>query len=219
MSAPPLGNKRCVHVVATLDYAPDLCAMTLPRIQAYAKKIGADFNRITERRFPDYPINYERMQIYQLGKEYDWNFNIDADILLGSSLLDVTTRLRPENVGTAMLFKLSDAFPIAGNPVFENAKQDVGIVDMFNLTTKLTHELWRPLPGPFEQYRNCSPRWGERKVSEYCVSMNFHRNNYTVSGLFAPSDHIHHLNYTTLSSPSDIVTNAEELLASWGEGR
>jgi hypothetical protein len=48
--------------------------------------------------------------------------------------------------------------------------------------------------------------------------MNFHRNNYTVSGLFAPSDHIHHLNYTTLSSPADIVTKAEELLASWGEG-
>ncbi len=212
-----LGNKRCVHVLATRDYAPELCAITLPRIEAYAKKIGADFNRITERRFPDFPVNYERMQIYEFGKEYDWNLNVDADILIGSSLVDVTTRVHPEKIGTAMIFQLSEAFPIAGNPVFERAAQDIGIVDMFNITTKLTHEFWRPLPGSFDQYRNCSPRWGERKVSEFCVSMNFHQNGYEASGVFVPNDHVHHLNYTTLDSPSDVLSKANDLLRQWGE--
>ena len=211
-------HTKCIHVLATLDYAPDLCAVTLPRIEAYAKRIGADFNRITERRFPEFPINYERMQIYEYGKGYDWNVNVDADMLIGDSLVDVTTRIPPEKVGTAMIFKLSEAFPIIGNPVFEKAADDIGIVDMFNVTTKLTHEFWRPLPGPFEEYQNCSPRWGPRKVSEFCVSMNLHRNGYQAAGLFISSDHVHHLNYTTYDSPADIVAKAEGILRGWAEG-
>lgn len=215
MTEVPLGNKKCVHVLATLDYAPELCAITLPRIEAYAKRIGADFNRITERRFPDFPINYERMQIYELGKGYDWNLNVDADMLMGESLVDVTTRVLPEKVGTAMIFQLSEAFPIAGNPIFERASQDIGIVDMFNVTSRLTHDFWRPLPGPFDEYRNCSPRWGERKVSEFCVSMNFHRNGYQAAGVFIPADHVHHLNYTTHDAPAEVLKKAEEVLKGW----
>lgn len=210
-------NKKCVHVLASLDYAPQLCEITMPRIEAYAHKIGADFNRITERKFPDYPINYERMQIYEAGKKYLWNLNIDADVLIGRSLIDLTSRIQPGVVGTAMWFKLSSAFAIQGDPAFKEISEDVGLVDMFNVTNRLTHAVWKPLPGPFEQYRNYVSRVGERKVSEYCMSVNFHRHRYKFAGIFQPGDHVHHFNYTTRSAPRQVIAEAKELLASWGE--
>lgn len=211
--APP---KKCVHVLATTDYSPEVCAVTLPSIEAYAKRIGADFNRITSRRFPDYPINYERMQIFELGKEYDFNINIDADMILGPQLIDITTRVYDGLVGTAMVFKLSEAFPIIGNPIFERAAQDIGLVDMCNVTNRSTHAFWEPLPGPFVAHQSACGRFGDRKISEYCVSRNFHKHHFGYTGLFNPGEQAHHLNYTTFNNPKDAAQRASNILERWG---
>ncbi len=44
--------RKTIYTVNIGDYAPDICALTYPLIQAYANKIGANFHVIRERKFP-----------------------------------------------------------------------------------------------------------------------------------------------------------------------
>jgi hypothetical protein len=73
------------------DYAPEICALTYPLLQSYARKIGADFYVIRESRFPDWPLVYEKLQIYDLARNgSDWNIYIDSDALVNPEMFDVT---------------------------------------------------------------------------------------------------------------------------------
>lgn len=63
----PDKNKVCVYTLNIGDWLPELTAVTIPYIEMYAKKIGADFKIITERKFPEFPPNYEKVQIYEIG--------------------------------------------------------------------------------------------------------------------------------------------------------
>ena len=63
--------RKLLHVVNINDFFPELFALCFPTIQAYARRNGYAINMITERKFPDYPINYEKMQVYKDGKEHD----------------------------------------------------------------------------------------------------------------------------------------------------
>ena len=56
---------KILHVLNINDFFPELFALTFPTIKAYADRSGFTINLITERKFPDYPINYEKMQVYK----------------------------------------------------------------------------------------------------------------------------------------------------------
>ena len=49
-------------------YAPEVCSLTYPLLEGYARKIGADFRIIQERKFPEWPVVYEKLQIHELAK-------------------------------------------------------------------------------------------------------------------------------------------------------
>lgn len=85
--------KKTVYTLIVDNYAPNLTAITLPFMQRYAEKIGADFHIISDRKFPDAPVVYEKFQIYELGKEHgnDWNIFFDADTLIHPDFWDVTS--------------------------------------------------------------------------------------------------------------------------------
>ena len=82
------------------NYAPEITELTYPLIKHYAEKIGADFYTITERKFPNMPPVYEKMQIYDLGKkmENDWNIYIDSDALVHPDFFDVTNFIKKDTV-------------------------------------------------------------------------------------------------------------------------
>jgi hypothetical protein len=92
--------KKTVFTLCVDDYAPEIIALTFPLIRHYAEKIGADFFVITERMFPEWPVVYEKFQIYTLAREMgnDWNIFIDADALVHPDMADVTAHLRPDTV-------------------------------------------------------------------------------------------------------------------------
>src|SRR6185437_11005470 len=50
--------KKVIYVVVTDGYQPDVCAHTIPSIQRYAKKIGADLQIISQRKYPGLPASY-----------------------------------------------------------------------------------------------------------------------------------------------------------------
>ena len=92
--------KKTVYTLNIDNFAPGICALTYPLIKYWANKIGADFHIITERKFPDYPVTYEKLQIYELGQEHknDWNIYIDSDALVHPETLDWTVFLPKDTV-------------------------------------------------------------------------------------------------------------------------
>ena len=68
--------KKLIHVLNINDFFPELFALTFPTIKSYAERHGFMINLITERKFPDYPINYEKMHVYQDGREADLNMYV-----------------------------------------------------------------------------------------------------------------------------------------------
>ena len=85
--------KKDLYTLNIGNYEPEITAITFPLLKSYAKKIGADFKVITERKFPDFPIPYEKFQIYDLAKKSgaEWNLFFDADTLCYPDFFDVTT--------------------------------------------------------------------------------------------------------------------------------
>ena len=51
--------RKLIHVLNINDFFPELFALTFPTIKAYADRTGFTINLITERKFPNYPNNYD----------------------------------------------------------------------------------------------------------------------------------------------------------------
>lgn len=79
------------------NYLPEVTAVTYPRVEQYAEKIGADVVRITKRKYPDYPISYEKFQIYDLASS-EWNLFFDSDFLIHQEMFDLTEYVPKERV-------------------------------------------------------------------------------------------------------------------------
>jgi len=70
-------------------YNPKITKITYPLIEYYANKIGADIVKITKRKYPDFPITYEKFQIYDLASS-EWNIYIDSDTCILPEFYDLT---------------------------------------------------------------------------------------------------------------------------------
>jgi hypothetical protein len=207
--------KKCVYVVATPGWQQAMCDITLPNLKAYADRIGADFCLISERKFPDYPPEYEKHQIYELGKDYDWNISIDADMLVRPDIDDFTEWHPPEHVGNWWFYDLRAVIHAEEDPYFARDGRFYGIVECLVATSKLTHDLWEPLPGKFEDYFGVFKDGYTRRISEYNLSRNLAKYGLKVSGILRDGANFFHINNTTdsIHSPADV---AVAKLKEWG---
>ncbi len=82
--------RKTIYTLDINDYEPAVKALTFRMMQHYAKKIGANFQIITERKFPDWPIVMEKFQCAQLARENgdDWSMFIDADAMINPECFD-----------------------------------------------------------------------------------------------------------------------------------
>lgn len=133
-------------------YAPEICDLTYPLMKAYAKKIGADFHVISERKFPDWPVVYEKLQVHQLGREMgnDWNIVIDSDTLINPEFFDVTEQLKKDTVAhngrdfANVRWKYDQYFRRDG--------RGIGSCNWFTVASDWCLDLWKPLDDlTFEQ--------------------------------------------------------------------
>lgn len=90
--------KKSLYTMRIGNYAPDICELTYPLLKHWARKLGAEFVEITERKYPDWPIPYETFQLYELMKERDddWCYWIDADALVNPETPDWTAYMTPD---------------------------------------------------------------------------------------------------------------------------
>jgi len=210
-------HRKCVYSLCVDNYFPELCAITFPNHEAYAKKIGADFKLITERRNPDWPPTYEKTQIF-FEQNYDWNIHIDADILIHPNMHDVTN----EDLSTIVYYSIYDPrlyFP--ANPYFLRDGRLVGICSSFMAVPSWCQDLWEPFSIPFEHAKKGLER--VHGIDDYCFSINFAK--YGLKGRFMfegdtpPLWYVQHLevggDFTDEDRKEEILKLAKNIVSSW----
>jgi hypothetical protein len=92
--------KKTIYTLRVNEYAPEICSLTMPLMQAYAEKIGADLVTITERLRPEWPITIEKFQVAPLSRARgdDWAIFMDADTLVNPECPDFTNFLPKDTV-------------------------------------------------------------------------------------------------------------------------
>lgn len=186
-------KKACVHTIAFPDWFPELCSLTLPRIEKWAKKIGADFHLIEKPQYPGFPPNYERFQIWEAGRGYFWNINIDADFILHRDLEDITEN--DPMIVRAEAYMVADVFFHTEHPYFERDGRNLALSDNFVLTSMYTHDLWQPIGLGFEELSSWCKK-DPRQVSEFAVSFNMARFGLKSSGLLRDKSKAYHIQST-----------------------
>ncbi len=171
-------------------------------VRDYARRIGATLNIISQRKFPDFPVNYELMQIFEAGASYDWNMHLGAGVLLGETLPDPSSYMSPDHVGTTISYGAHMQFETAGNIYFERNERDLGISDSIILAHNITHDLWEPLGGPFSQYARLIRDGDYRKIGSYAVSHNLAKYGLKISGIFPPKPQFDFLSEDKLQNQS-----------------
>lgn len=171
--------KKTIFTLNIGNYAPEVTTYTYPLIRYYADKIGADFHIITERKYPDWPLTYEKMQIYDLGREMgnDWNMYIDSDALINPESLDWTMIMGKDTV----LHHARDFANIRWryNEYFLRDGRNWGVGNWFMLASDWCLDIWRPLDIPFEEaIKNIFPTIDERNN---CVTNHHLIDDYTTS--------------------------------------
>lgn len=197
--------------VVDIGYHKEISDISLPMLQRYANKIGAKFTRITNRKFPNMHVSYEKLQMYELGKDNDWNISVDADILLRDDMYNVLNLVPNDgqHVGCWEAFSWPGLYNYRGI--------DVGIAGNFFVVPKACMELCKPLSLD-EDYAKYCERPGY--VVEYCISLNRQRLGYKLAGLEIPGTRdilFKHLNVTTGKVGIDnAVKEAMEFLSNQG---
>lgn len=125
------------------NYAPELCELTYPLLLAYARKMGADFQIINERRFPEMPVTYEKLQIFYLGRGNDWNVYIDSDAVIFPDMFDVTERIGKDTVAHYSRDHCINRFK--SNEYFRRDGRDIGSANWFTVASDWCLDLWAPI--------------------------------------------------------------------------
>jgi hypothetical protein len=87
-----VGQPVGIYTLCVDNYAPEITRLTFPFMRYFAEKIGADFNVITERKFPGWPHPCEKWQLYELSERHERRTTVffDADVLIHPETVDFT---------------------------------------------------------------------------------------------------------------------------------
>lgn len=215
----PNNGKIAVYVVRVDNYFPELCEVTLPNIKMYAEKIGGELIEITERKYPDFPPTYEKVQVYELGYKNEWNILIDADFLIHPLTPNFTKILNPNVVGINYGYD-ANAYLDTRSIYFQRDGRNRGIATGLVMTNNLTHDLWEPLPYDWKTARKYTKR--EFIIDEYCLSRNLARYGLKYQGILQEFPDIRdncliHLGVEekTDEQKRDVINRAKSLIDSW----
>lgn len=199
---------KIIYVLNINNYMPKLCEITIPSIQAYADRIGARLHIITERQYPEWPIVYEKTQLWDLGKDNEWTIFIDADVIIGKDLPDLTEYMGLNEVGMHMSYDYDKHLP--SDYLVNKDRRNIGIVGSFLVTHKTCHRIWEPFE---ETVHNIKRRLAcnetkDHLIHEYKLSRNLARYGFKHRGITEISDDFLHLSATV--EDNDTLGRARE---------
>lgn len=191
--------KKVIYLLNIDNYAPEITELTYPLIYRYADKINAEVFQIKERKFPSWPLTYEKLQIYELGKlnKADWNIYIDSDALIHPDMVDVTV-LAPKDT---VLHNGADMASVRWtyDNYFLRDGRHIGSCNWLAVASDWCLDLWHPLDDltPEEAIKNIHPTQTEldtvikpeHLVDDYALSRNIARYGLkfrTLMDIFRP---------------------------------
>lgn len=139
-----LPNMRTALWTLNIDnYAPGITELTYPLMSHYAEKIGAEFKIIDRREYPDWPVTYEKLQIHELGQDYDWNYYLDSDALVHPDTVNWIEQLDK----STMAHNGTDMANIRWkyDKYFRRDGRNIGSCNWCTIASNWCLDLWRPL--------------------------------------------------------------------------
>jgi len=137
--------KKVLYTLNIGDYEPEIREFTYPLLKWHARKMGAEFVEIAERKFPDWPVTYEKLQIQEMAKRNgaDWHVFYDADSLIHPSMPDLTEFIPFDTVA----HHNSDYAPVRwrSDEYFKRDGRNIGSGNWCTYASKLCLDLWTPL--------------------------------------------------------------------------
>lgn len=138
-------SRKTLFTLALDNWHPELCDLTFPLLKHYAKKLDAEFFVIKERKYPNMPPTYEKLQIYTLAQEMnnDWNIYIDADALVHPEMPDIFPYYTKDTVG----HNGSDPATIRWryDRFFHRDGRHISSCNWFTFASDWCIDLWHPL--------------------------------------------------------------------------
>lgn len=176
-------TRKTIYTLNIGDYAPEICFLTYPLIKEYASKIGADFKVIKDRKFPEWPVTYEKLQIYELAKQdgNDWSIYIDSDALVAPDFFDITDHLSKDTI--CHNWKDMAGIRWRYDQYFRRDGRHIGSANWFTVASDWCLDLWKPLDDltPEQAFSNIHPANHERAfeshhlIDDYTLSRNIAR--------------------------------------------
>lgn len=178
--------KKTLYTLNIGNYAPELRELTYPLMKDWARKIGADFQEITERKFPEWPVTYEKLQIYELAKVNggEWNYFVDADAVISPEFFDPTEHMQRDTM-------CHNGRDMAGirwsyDQYFRRDGRNWGSCNWFTVASDWCLDIWRPLDDltPEQAFANINITIGEHNsghcktehlIDDYTLSRNIAR--------------------------------------------
>jgi hypothetical protein len=205
---------KTLYTVCVDDYFPELTQYTIPNLERFAQRIGAKFHVISDRKYPEFPPTYEKLQIHTLGKDNDWNILVDADAMFSPQMFDPTSVVAPNYIGYHMEFDASLLFE--PDEYFFRDGRKKGIATTFMVVPRACHDIWTPLEFSADVAKTKTKRWFI--VDEYCVSRNLARFGLKQTGILeGDSSHLYkHFDLTTESPSKELVVElAKKFAKDW----
>lgn len=166
-------------------FSKEITAITYPFLKYWADKIGAEFHVISERKFPGFPITYEKLQIYELARSsnFDWHIYVDSDALVHPETLDFTAHIPMNTVAHNGIDLASIRW--RNDDVFMRDGRYVGSCNWMTFGSRWCIDLWHPLEDitleealsnirPTREERACGIE-AEHLIDDYTLSRNIAR--------------------------------------------
>jgi len=209
--------KKIIHCVYINDYFPELWEMCLPTIKQYAFRTGSELNIITQRKYPEWHINYEKFQVYEDGKHAEANFLIDADVLIHPEFPDFSNGITfPHHIAFNDNYNASTKFNINDNIYFQRDGRDVGIASNAVISFKSTHDVWTPL--------NITPEEGkaitfvrEGDIDEYGLSLNMAKFGLKYTGITWEQWQRFYFSHIGCGDRQLAIDTARQILYNWSK--
>lgn len=162
-----------IHVPIINNYFPELVNLTLPTVEKYAKKLNAKINIIENRKYPDWPILYEKIQVYEYGMDADWNILIDADVLIHPNCPNTLNGfISPVQVAAKDAYHANTQLNL--DKYFLRDGRNIGLSTCVVIASRICHDIWTPLELSVEEAKK-QILIDRMIVDEYCISRNLAR--------------------------------------------
>ena len=143
--------RKSLYTLNVDGYAPPITALTYPLLEHYARKIGAEFHVIDSRRWPKYPVVYEKLQIHNLAAKHgdEWSIYIDSDALVHPETIDFSCFIPKDTVA----HNGNDMASIRWryDRYFMRDGRNIGSCNWNTWASEWCRDLWTPLDIPLEE--------------------------------------------------------------------